>query len=606
MSCLPYNPRMTRPLSIPIWAGPDGLRLWRSARGDFYGDEVLDARTVYPGDTLRAIAADGFNAVWLRGRLAELATSPRLPELNDSGAPRRMDALRDLIERASRHRLSVYLFFNEPLAPPPGHAVFRAHPELRGEPFVQPVSEEPLQSLCASHPRVAEWFAEAVGQVLDGLPGLGGVVLITASEHHTHCWSHHARFGLDDGYVFPAEEPLACPRCRDREPADIVADLVGAWTNAASRQARPPRVLAWNWRWSMWYRDPQREVIDRLPERAELLADFERGGRARRAGREVAIDEYSLGYVGPSERFAATREAARARAMPVHAKLQLGTTHELATVPNLPLIPNLVRKLRGMTREKLSGFMGCWNFGATPTLNTFAVRMAVERPEGLDDVDGFCRDVARGRFGGGVDADAVVAAWGLFCEAFGRYPFGIRFLYVSPVNYAPALPLTSHYRGAPLGPAWREHTWGDRLEDCLGPFSLAETVAAFEAMARIWAGGLTIYESALGDGGERHRVEELSCARMVGCHLEACVEAFAFHRERLERIERLGLEPPCNVPLTAPMRESIGRHLATARRALGLVEADERLGIHQEAQSRFVSPERLRRAIAAMEGERDG
>ena len=44
--------------------------------------------------------------------------------------------------------------------------------------------------------------------------------------------------------------------------------------------------------------------------------------------------------------------AARERGLRVMAKLQLGTTHELATVPSLPLIGNLYDKARALRRRE--------------------------------------------------------------------------------------------------------------------------------------------------------------------------------------------------------------------------------------------------------------
>ena len=74
----------------------------------------------------------------------------------------------------------------------------------------------------------------------------------------------------------------------------------------------------------MWYADPQREVIERLPAGVTVMADWERGGKRSWQGRELLVDEYSLGYPGPSERFLGSARAAQERGFSVMAKLQLG------------------------------------------------------------------------------------------------------------------------------------------------------------------------------------------------------------------------------------------------------------------------------------------
>ena len=56
-------------------------------------------------------------------------------------------------------------------------------------------------------------------------------------------------------------------------------------------------------------------------------------------------------------------EAAQQRGLAVMAKLQVGTTHELSTVPNLPLVDHLYEKLVGAEQLGLAGFLATWNFG---------------------------------------------------------------------------------------------------------------------------------------------------------------------------------------------------------------------------------------------------
>ena len=85
-----------------------------------------------------------------------------------------------------------------------------------------------------------------------------------------------------------------------------------------------------------------------------------------------------LSYVGPSQRFKLIRELATSQGRDVYAKLQIGTTHEIASVSNLPLIPRLYRKASAFRRLGLGGFMGCWSFGNMLSLNTRAFNAFLE------------------------------------------------------------------------------------------------------------------------------------------------------------------------------------------------------------------------------------
>ena len=446
-----------------------------------------------------------------------------------------------------------------------------------------------MVSLCTSAPEGSAFFTDAVQGVLRQLEGLAGVILITASEHHSHCWSHHAT--RETGFLPVMDQELPCPRCRERGAASVVIDLIDTWRVASSQMSSPCRVLAWNWSWSMWYSDPQREIVDRLPDGVEFLADWERGGSKTWMGRDIPIDEYSMGYVGPSERFLGARAAAAARNIPIHAKLQINTTHELATVPNLPLLPNLYAKWTGLQRESVSGIMGCWNFGCLSTLNTHAFRRFHEDPSRWTSSEDFQKSVAESYFGE-VDISALTAAWSGFCAAFDQYPFSFGIIYNSPINYAPAYPLDLAYRAQAMGPCHLKHEWGDRLEDTLGDWSIEDVIRSFEAMSGLWNEGLSYYRQAFGGAAlspehQKHREEEASCAEMIGCHLASIANIYRFHGWRLDAMSRHGLQAPCEVPPDEISRQIMRDESQNAVAASKLLRNDSRLGFHQEAQAFF-------------------
>src|SRR5690554_2929037 len=170
-----------------MWISP---RIWRSPKSEFNDDEPLHAATVYTPHALRQITAQGFNAIWMRGRLWDLIRSEICPELNDQLADRRLASLRTVISNAQALGVKVYLFFNEPLGLPADHRLWTTHPELAGQPSIDFSTGRKVLAVCTSTPQFKAFFDESVGNLLADLPGLGGVILITASEHHSHCWSH--------------------------------------------------------------------------------------------------------------------------------------------------------------------------------------------------------------------------------------------------------------------------------------------------------------------------------------------------------------------------------------------------------------------------------
>jgi hypothetical protein len=447
---------------------------------------------------------------------------------------------------------------------------------------------------------------EALDDLLTSLPGLAGVILITASEYHTHCWSHIDRITLEDGYRDRKRIP-DCPRCREREPAQVVGELVTMWRDAAQRVTSSPRVIAWNWGWSAWYPEPQAPVIDALPQGVELMADWERGSIRPWRGREIFIDEYSLSFVGPSDRFLKSRACAQRNDMLMHAKLQLNTTHEIGSIPNLPLITNIHGKLAGLTRHEIDGFMGCWNFACDLTLNTFAVGLFTEDPQTFMDPGRFFNELAA-RYFGLDDAASLVESWRGFAAAFDNYPFTIPIIYYGPISYAPAYPLSPQYHDRDMGPGYLPYSpWGDRLESCLYCFNLDEATAAFTDLARLWSDEhVARYVAALTPNGsasdehKRHRGAEARCATMIGHQLRSNAHIYQFHQWRRGEMKRLGIEGPCTLELGDRAREIIDAEIANTQAAIPLVESDSRLGFHHEGQAYLYDAAMMRRKLETM------
>lgn len=584
-------------------------RIWRCPKSAFYGDECLDAPSVYTDAELAAIASHGFNGVWLRGRLAEMIHSTVLPELNQPKAAERLESLRTLIARAKPHGLDVWLFFNEPLAPRQEDPIWRTHPQLKGEPstsFVQTDLPGTTIALCTSHPTVQQYMRQATAQIMTELSGLGGVLLITASEHHSHCWSHHALSSQQ--YHDQEIAPMTCPRCAKRGPAEVVGELVGFWQDAAQAvpQAVKPRVVAWNWSWSMWYPEPQKPVIDALPQGVCLMADWERGDERPFQGKMIPIDEYSLSFTGPSRRFQGSHDAARQRGLPMFAKLQFGTTHELATVPNLPLIPSVYGKLNGLRQRGISGFMGTWNFGCGRTLNTYANKILNDHVKEGIDRPAFYAQLAE-QYLGIANSRPLASAWEDFTRIFQLYPFSIGFTYFSFFNYAPAYPLSMEYHARRMGPSWVAHDpWGDDIETGIKPFTPQEVLNAFAPMSEQWHQALKGYLIALETAGgtsdqQRHRWEEASCAKMIGLHLRSAANIMRFHLWRKPKLAEKTGPLPWTLAPDAQLRPIVADEIESVRQAIPLASTDTRLGYHYECQAYFYTPGHLQRKLEQLE-----
>lgn len=562
------------------------LRIFRSFRAKYYEDDVLTAPAAYPESYFDQLTAHGFNAIWLRGILRNLTESEILRGIGEDVA-QHQDALGTVIQRAGRHGVKVLLYLNEPLCLAGDDPFWKEHPDLRG---VSHASGDwcmdpwpTLAALCTSAPEVRAWLREAARNVFRTFPELGGWFAITASEHLTHCCSHGVHLARDPG-------ASGCPRCAGRAPLDLVAEILTelhAGTREASADAQ---TIAWNWSWNMFAEDPQADLIRRLPRDMTLLLDWERGGTRRLAnGRENFVDEYSLAYVGPSERFMAGYNEARRHGLSVMAKLQVGTTHELATVPNLPLIDNLYRKLVKAEELGLKGLLTTWNFGNDFSLNTAAIGHFVNHPK-RPSPDVFVADLTASYLPG-ADPEGVARAVAAFSRAMGYFPFDMSLLYWGPCNYALAYPLTlAPLTGKPMGASWMMHPRGDDLSKSMGQFTLEEVIELLTALVAEWDRGVSLYAAALNGCCTEPAARELGVARVIGhCYASARNVYRTYH---LRRDRPADAEAEC--------RGIVRDEIVHLEAVLPLLEADPRLGFHAECQGYQFTPALVREKLAGL------
>jgi hypothetical protein len=377
----------------------------------------------------------------------------------------------------------------------------------------------------------------------------------------------------------------------------------------------PFRIFAWNWEWSYYYADPQAEIVTRLPDGVELLLGFEMGGTREWFGRRIPVGEYALSCAGPGEQFLLVRDAVRGRGTTVHAKIEINTTHELCSVPNIPVIATLHTRFAALTAHGVAGVLATWTMGSRFTLNTAAMRLYLDGPDRFRDETLFLDTLARTYFGC-QDTQDVLAAWRGFSLAFAHYPFSIAMLYFGPHNDAPARRLSLHFEGTPTGRSWCADAPGDDLGHALGAVqsdpaavTLDETIAGFTAVRDGWDRALTVYRRGLGHAGggtpdqRRHRAEELSVAEMLAVQFHSIVNVFVFYRHQRRLMAAHGLRAPCDLPPAPELLTVMAEEIANSRQALPLVVADPRLGWHQDVNGYKYDAARIQAKISAMTAE---
>ena len=415
------------------------------------GDPLLDpSLDPYPDGLLARLAAVGENAVWLHVELSQLAP---VPWANDKNIDKRLSALRDLSDRASKHGMKIFLYFNEPRSLPTSSPVFKQHPDWRG------VEEKDFNAVCTSSPEVRAAIRDGVASICRAVPSLGGFFTITASENLTNCWSHG--------------QGAKCPRCKDRKPADVIAEVSATIDEGIHAAGGKQRYIAWDWGWrDDWALD----VIERLPTSVELQSVSEWSLPIERGGVKSEVGEYSISSIGPGPRAQRHWAAAQKRGIKVSAKIQCGNTWEFSAVPYLPVLENITRHATALRDLGVKDIMLGWTLGCHPSPNIEAI---------TEINSGGTLETLAAKRHGPTHADAAATFWRECSAAFREFPYHIGVVYQAPLQMGPANPLWSSptgYHACMVGLPYDDlKAWRSLFPPEIFASQLEKVAAGFEA-----------------------------------------------------------------------------------------------------------------------------
>ena len=537
-----------------------------------YGDPLLeDSQASFPDGYLKRLASIGVRGTWLQGVLYKLAPFPWDPARSENWE-RRQQALGELARRAKEQGGGLWLYLNEPRAMP--SRFFETHPELKG------VTEGDYATLCVMVPEVRAWIRESVASICRAAPDLAGIFTISASENLTHCWSHFQGQG--------------CSRCAAAGAPEVVALLHEAIAAGMADAGSQARLVAWDWGWRDEWVAP---LVERLPRQTAVMSVSEWSLPLERGGVAVSVGEYALSAVGPGPRASRHWELARGAGLSCFAKLQLGTTWELGSVPYIP-VPGLVAEHAARLRAaRVDGFMLGWTLGGCPSPNLEVFSRMMDHPE--LSADQALRAVAVDRYGEAA-ADKVVQGWRVMGEAFSSYPYHVSLLYNGPQHMGPAAPLWEHptgYHSTMVGfpyddvPAW------------LGPYpadtfvSLMEQVAeGFERGADLMAEARQQVLAGTENVSRQEALEaEIRLARVCGLHFRSVARQVRFYqaRDQLARIRR----PEDLAGAIRALRDLAAAERACARELYAIQRQDSRIGYEATNHYFYVPADLAARAI---------
>ncbi len=569
----PYLPRGTQERVPHIRARITRCFFSPINRPPKYGDELSDDIDYYPDEYLNRLMHDGANGVWIYTRFSDLVESSYLTHYG-KGREARMEKLRRVIRKCARYGIGVYIFAIEPVALTEEEA--ERYPQAAGAHWGG------RRAFCTDTDFGRAFCEEAGRRLFEEAPGLAGFISITYGERVTSCASAYR--GCD------------CPRCGNREPGEVLAQAVDALTRGMRAQKPDATLVSWTYGHRVWSFDDICDYVRRAPGGVALMQNFDDMGYEDQLGRMRQAVDYWLSYIGPSELFRITAQEARSSGKEIFAKLQVCCSHEVASVPYVPVPGILYKKYRAAHELGVSGVMQCWYFGNYPSPESKAAgELAFE--DFSRGEDAFLSDLAA-VYWGRSRAEQVVRAWRYFEKSYRLYPINVMFSYYGPMHDSVVWELQLLPKNFSLPRSWQtlDPTDGDRIaEALLEGHTLAEAVTLTGRMVTYWNAGLRVLGEL--EAGDARRREQVSVARALGLLFEGGHDILEFYELR----DRLGRGEKPWETLDA-MRAIVNRGIRQSEAMRALCLQDGRLGYHSEGEGYKFFPEKLDRRIESLRG----
>jgi hypothetical protein len=456
---------------------------------------------------------------------------------------------------------------------------------------------------CPSSPATTNYLELATKSIFESVPGLGGLICISSGERSTTCFSEYSPIKEFTGAG-------TCPKCTKREPAELYASIASAFVSGIRNAKSDAKVLTWFYHpnavpyRAKWVEDCARMV----PEGAKLVYNFESGSERVQGGKVRRGGDYWLSVPGPAAPFKGVAAAGRSAGKGIAAKIQVSCSHEIATLPYVPVPGLLYRKYKKLREQGVSSVLQCWFFGGTPgVMNRAAGELS--KSDFSQTEEEFLFNLARRDWG--EDASNVARLWNLLSDAYGEYPLSNPVQYYGPFHASCTWNLLPDITMRSLARTWRPDVEpsGDLVGEALEDYSLEDLYNQTKRMCEkldrpiVWE-MLSRLSERYADNPERRR--DLGIMKALRNIFIGGRDALAFYIARREAVFASRNEGDFKKALAEckKMREILESANGLTKEMIALCEDDERLGYHPEAERRQFTPETLRRRLALLDASR--
>lgn len=548
--------------------------------------ELSDDTEYYSDNYLNRLAHAGINSLWTQEHFRVMLPSKVIPEYGwDSEA--RIARLNRLVSRCKKYGIKVYLEGVEPASTYANEHLWK-HPEILGQ------HSGGLRAFCASTKAGKAYIRESFRKLFELVPDLAGMVNITVGESESNCASTWE------------SKVVNCPHCKalGLNRPQILADVEVQMLEAMRSVKPDAELISWAYAIRGWDAEEREEYFRLRDPRVTSLINFEDHGKVNQLGKIRTAMDYWLSYVGPGQVFEQAAEVASQRNTPLFAKIQVCSSHEVSTVPYIPVPGLLYDKFKYMHENHVSGAMYCWYFGNYPCMMNKAASELAFGPFPADK-EAFLEHIA-GIYWGRQKKKAA-EAYLQFEKGYSQYPVSLTFEWHGPMGDAPVWPLHLEPVDLPVSKAYTNEyiPGGDRIgEVILQGHTHEEMITLCEGMSRDWREGAALL-AKLENHGDHIKEDQQYVAGALDILFASGTNILRFYELR----NRLGLckmtegQNACKEAdtLLDEMRNIVMAEMEHSRQLIALCEKDKRLGYHSEAIAFKYFPDKLRWRISCLE-----
>jgi hypothetical protein len=531
-------------------------------------NELCDEIDYYPDEYLSRLAHDGINTLWLSASLRHLVKSDIISEYGKD-SERRMKKLNSVIEKCRRYGIETYLLSADPASdyqnPNLADRADMLGDELGGG----------IRHLCPSVEKTVTYINEAFRALFTAAPHLAGYINLSVGESQSHCAS---------------DTVFRCQRCKKKfgTAGRTLAFVEKTIADAIHSVSPNAEYISWTYAQRVWKDSDIKESCECRDTSVRHLVNFEDLGVEKQLGRERLAYDYWISYIGPGELFKKSIAYDKERGVKTYAKIQVCSSHEISTVPYVPVPGQLFEKYKYMHENSVEGVMQCWFFGNYPCLmNKAAGELSFEPfPKTREE---FLVKLASIYWGS--DGELVARAFEKFAEGYRNFPIGVNFEWYSPMQDSPCAPYHLEPVDLPMPSTWLldDMVGSDRVCDALlDGHTLDEAILLCEWMCNSWNEGCDIL-SKIDLSDHPDAAEQVNVANAVGLIFRSGLNTMRFYAKRNDLALRHG--DPWEI--LAQMREIVKEEIEISEKLIPITEKDNRIGYHSEAHGYKIFPEKL-------------